>query len=314
MESSEAKDNAAIQGLGPYRRFRETLILSSVHDLPRNTTGMRMTRAEAAEPEPVLVQTSLDGVTTLRLNRPSKFNALSLVLLRALQLALDSIAADPQARCVVIEGAGKAFCAGHDLGEMRQTSSLEYYKDLFSSCSRVMQSVVNLPVPVIARVHGIATAAGCQLVASCDIAIASQSAGFAVSGINVGLFCSTPAVALSRNVSAKHAFNMLVTGDFIDAQTAVSTGLINQAVEDADLDAAVAAKVRAIVNKDPQAVRLGKAMFYAQRLMPLSDAYAFACDVMARNMMQPDTIEAVDAFVAKRSPILSFRAPYSASK
>lgn len=274
-----------------------------------------MTKAKAAEVEPVLVQTSLDGVTTLRLNRPGKFNALSLDLLDALQLALDGVAADPQERCVVIEGTGsKAFCAGHDLGEMRQASSLEYYKSLFSSCSRVMQSIVNLPVPVIAKVHGIATAAGCQLVASCDIAIASHSARFAVSGINVGLFCSTPAVALSRNVSAKHAFDMLVTGEFIDARTAVSMGLINQAVDDASLDTTVAAKVRAIVSKDPQAVRLGKAMFHAQRDMPLSDAYAFAADVMARNMMLRDTGEAIDAFVAKRSPVLSFRAPRNASK
>ncbi len=197
-------------------------------------------------------------MTTLRLNRPAKLNALSQDLLNALQKALDGIAADPDARCVIIEGAGKAFCAGHDLAEMRQTPDEEHYKSLFARCSKMMQSIVNLPVPVIAKVHGIATAAGCQLVASCDLAIASNSAKFAVSGINVGLFCSTPAVALSRNVSAKNAFDMLVTGDFIDAETAVRMGLINQAVEDSELDAAVAAKARAIVSKDPQSIRLGK--------------------------------------------------------
>lgn len=261
---------------------------------------------ESIDSEPVLVQTLIEGVTTLRLNRPNKFNALSQELLSALQIALDGIAADPDVRCVVIEGTGKAFCAGHDLGEMRQTPRLEYYQDLFSNCSQVMQSIVNLPVPVIAKVQRIATAAGCQLVASCDLAIASHSARFAVSGVNLGLFCSTPAVALSRNVSAKNAFDMLVTGDFIDAKTAVAVGLINQAVDDGDLDNAIAAKVRSIVSKDPKAVRLGKAMFHAQRHMNLPDAYALAGNVMASNMMQPDTGEAIDAFVAKRAPVLSY--------
>ena len=163
-----------------------------------------MTASLAAQAETVLIQSSAAGVTTLRLNRPFKLNALSNELLNALQRALDGIASAPDARCVIIEGAGKAFCAGHDLAEMRQTPDEEHYKTLFAACSRVMQSIVNLPIPVIAKVHGIATAAGCQLVASCDLAIASNSAKFAVSGINVGLFCSTPAVALSRNVSAKN--------------------------------------------------------------------------------------------------------------
>jgi enoyl-CoA hydratase/carnithine racemase len=267
-----------------------------------------MTQTNAAHPEPVLIQTSADGVTILRLNRPAKLNALSRELLTAIQKALDAIAADPDARCVVIEGAGKAFCAGHDLAEMRQANGIEQHKALFAACSRMMLSIVNLPVPVIAKVHGIATAAGCQLVASCDLAIASHSARFAVSGINVGLFCSTPSVALSRNVLAKNAFDMLVTGDFIDAHTAVSIGLINQAVDDADLDAAVAAKVDSILGKDPHAVRIGKAMFHRQRQMALPEAYEFAGIVMADNMMQPDTCEAIDAFVAKRQPVLSFRA------
>jgi enoyl-CoA hydratase/carnithine racemase len=265
-----------------------------------------MTEPQSSRPEPILVQTSADWVTTLRLNRPAKLNALSQDLLAALQRALDAIAVDASTRCVIIEGAGKAFCAGHDLAEMRQTIDEARYKSLFEACSKMMQSIVNLPVPVIAKVHGIATAAGCQLVASCDLAIASNSAKFAVSGINVGLFCSTPAVALSRNVSAKNAFDMLVTGDFIDAQTAVRMGLINQAVDDSELDAAVAAKARSIVSKDPQSVRLGKAMFQKQRQMALPDSYALAGEVMASNMMLPDTGEAIDAFVEKRKPVLSF--------
>lgn len=265
-----------------------------------------MTSNHGVQTEPVLIQTSAHGVTTLRLNRPAKLNALSQALLDDLQKALDCVAANPDARCVIIEGAGKAFCAGHDLAEMRQTPDEEHYKTLFAACSRMMQSIVNLPVPVIAKVHGTATAAGCQLVASCDLAIASNSAKFAVSGINVGLFCSTPAVALSRNVSAKNAFDMLVTGDFIDARKAQQIGLINQVVEDGDLDSAVAAKTAAIVGKDPQSIRLGKTMFQTQRQMALPEAYAFAGEVMACNMMLSDTGEAIDAFVAKRNPVLSF--------
>lgn len=260
-----------------------------------------------AQTEPVLIQASAHGVTTLRLNRLAKLNALSQELLDELQKALDGIATDPDARCVIIEGAGKAFCAGHDLAEMRQTPVEAHYKSLFAACSRMMQSIVSLPVPVIAKVHGIATAAGCQLVASCDLAIAANSAKFAVSGISVGLFCSTPAVALSRNVTAKNAFDMLVTGDFIDAEIAVKIGLINQAVDDVDLDAVVAAKAQAIVSKDPQSIRLGKAMFHKQRQMPLPEAYALAGEVMARNMMLADTGEAIDAFVGKRKPVLSFQ-------
>jgi enoyl-CoA hydratase/carnithine racemase len=265
-----------------------------------------MTKTEAAQSEPVLIQTSANGVTTLQLNRPAKLNALSRELLDAMQEALDGIAADTDARCVVIEGAGKAFCAGHDLAQMRQANSIERHKDLFAACSRMMQSIVNLPVPVIAKVHGIATAAGCQLVASCDLAIASNVAKFAVSGINVGLFCSTPAVALSRNVSPKNAFDMLVTGNIIDAPTGVSIGLINEAVDASALDAAVAAKVKSILGKDPHSIRLGKAMFHRQRQMELSEAYDFAGNVMAQNMMAPDTCEAIDAFIAKRPPKLSF--------
>lgn len=252
--------------------------------------------------ETLLLRRHNDGVVTLCMNRPLQFNALSEAMLDALSGELEAIASDPGVRCVVLAGAGKAFCAGHDLREMRSTPRLAYYQALFARCSRVMQAIQALPVPVIARVHGVATAAGCQLVASCDLAIASASARFAVSGINVGLFCSTPAVALSRNVSAKRAFDMLVTARFIDAATAADWGLINEAVPDDELDAAVARKAAEIVAKSPAAVRYGKSMFYRQRQMALGEAYAYAGDVMARNMMEEDACEGIDAFLEKRPP------------
>lgn len=241
------------------------------------------------------------GVVTLTLDRPRQFNALSQGVLAALQREIDALAADPQVRCVVLAASGKAFCAGHDLREMRAEPRIEYYRQLFAQCSRVMQGLQALPVPVIARVQGLATAAGCQLVASCDLAIAARSARFAVSGINVGLFCSTPAVALSRNVSAKRAFDMLVTGRFIDADLAADWGLVNEVADDDALDAAVQRKVDEILSKSPAAVRYGKAMFYRQRQMALTDAYDYAGDVMARNMMEEDACEGIDAFIEKRS-------------
>jgi enoyl-CoA hydratase/carnithine racemase len=256
---------------------------------------------------PILLRSRDQNVVTLQLNRPEKYNTLSQAMLGALEDALDEAAADPDVRCVVISGAGKAFCAGHDLREMRSHLDQAYHQSLFARCSRVMETIVRLPVPVIAKVHGIATAAGCQLVASCDLAIAAKSARFAVSGVNLGLFCSTPAVALSRNVAAKQAFDMLITGDFVSAGKAVEIGLINQAVEDGELEAAVDAKLAAILSKDPQAIRYGKAAFQAQRQLSLSDAYALTSDVMACNMMEPDTQEAIDAFLEKRPAKLSFR-------
>lgn len=249
-----------------------------------------------------LIRHERDGVTTLQLNRPLQMNALSEDLLSALQHQLDMLRSDADVRCVVITGAGPAFCAGHDLREMRAQPRLSYYQALFARCSRVMQGIQALPVPVIARVHGIATAAGCQLVASCDLAIAADTARFAVSGINVGLFCSTPAVALSRNVSSKRAFDMLVTGRFIDATTACDWGLVNEVVPESDLDAAVAQKIAAILAKSPKAVRYGKAMFFQQMQMALGDAYSYASDVMARNMMEEDASEGLDAFLEKRQP------------
>ncbi|WP_028310855.1 enoyl-CoA hydratase [Derxia gummosa] len=252
--------------------------------------------------QPLVLRDARDGVVTLTLNRPARFNALSEAMLDALGAALADTAADADARCVVLAGAGKAFCAGHDLREMRGQPRLDYYRELFARCSTVMQAIRAVPVPVIARVHGVATAAGCQLVAACDLAIAGESARFAVSGINVGLFCATPSVALSRAVSAKRAFDMLVTGRFIDARTAAEWSLVNEAVPDDQLDAAVADKAAVIRAKSPAAIRHGKALFHRQRELNLADAYALAGEVMAQNMMEADACEGIDAFLEKRPP------------
>ena len=254
-------------------------------------------------PEPILIREESAGVVTLRLNRPQQLNALSEAMLEALQAELEAVGGDATVRCVVVAGAGKAFCAGHDLLEMRGNPKLAHYQALFARCSRIMQSIQSLPVPVIARVQGIATAAGCQLVGACDLAIAADTARFAVSGINVGLFCATPSVALSRNVSTKRAFDMLVTGSFIDAATAADWGLINEVVSEHDLDAAIARKAAEIAGKSPAAIRYGKAMFYRQQPLALADAYAYASDVMARNMMEQDAGEGIDAFLGKRRPV-----------
>jgi enoyl-CoA hydratase/carnithine racemase len=254
------------------------------------------------DPSSALVTDLRDGIATLQLNRPQQLNVLSESVLDALQRRLDELSAEPGLRCVILAASGRAFCAGHDLAEMRRAPSLEYYRSLFARCSRIMQGIRALPVPVIARVQGIATAAGCQLVGSCDLAIASDEARFAVSGINVGLFCSTPAVALSRNVSTKRAFDMLVTGRFIDAATALDWGLVNDVVPAADLDAAIARKSAEIAAKSPSAIRHGKAMFYRQQGLPLAEAYAYAGDIMARNLMEGDAAKGIDAFLDRRKP------------
>jgi len=262
-----------------------------------------MSAQQAASSNDILLRDERDGVVTLTLNRPAQFNALSEEMLTALQDALDGLKEDDTVRCVVLAASGKAFCAGHDLKQMRSNPRHEYYQALFAQCSRVMQGIVDLPVPVIARVHGMATAAGCQLVATCDLAVATESATFAVSGINVGLFCSTPAVALSRNVAPKQAFDMLVTGRFISSAEALSFGLINRVAPDAGLDEAVAALTADICAKSPVAIRTGKAMFSRQRSMSLEEAYAYAGDVMACNMMAEDAAEGIDAFIEKRRPV-----------
>ncbi|MBX2824435.1 MAG: enoyl-CoA hydratase [Gammaproteobacteria bacterium] len=241
-------------------------------------------------------------VATLTLNRPAKFNALSEELLTAIQVELDDIAQSETVQVVVIAAAGKAFCAGHDLKQMRETPDEAYYQTLFAQCGRMMQTLTRLPQPVVAKVQGMATAAGCQLVAACDLAVAASDVQFAVSGVNLGLFCSTPSVALSRNVSRKRAFEMLVTGDFIDTEKAKDWGLINDAVDAAQLDNRVDELVDKILHKPPVAIRTGKTMFYRQLSEQLDSAYQYAGDVMAGNMMAEDTIEGIDAFIGKRPP------------
>ena len=253
--------------------------------------------------EAVLLREDRNGIACLTLNRPARFNALSEGLLDALQTTLDDIAADRSIDVVILGAAGKAFCAGHDLKEMRAIPDRDYYTELFNRCSRMMQTITTLPQPVIARVQGIAAAAGCQLVAACDLAVAAEDATFATNGINNGLFCSTPSVALSRNVSRKHAFEMLFTGDFQDAKTAKEIGLINRVAPAADLDQATRTLAENIAAKSSVTTRSGKAMYYKQLAMDLPQAYAFAADNMACDMMSDDAGEGIDAFLQKRKAV-----------
>ncbi len=250
----------------------------------------------------VLHEKDARGIVTLTLNRPHAFNALSEAMLEALQAALDGVATDDTARVVVLAAAGKAFCAGHDLKEMRAEPSLGYYERLFAQCGRMMMSIQRLPVPVIARVQGIDTAAGCQLVAMCDLAVAAREARFAVSGVNLGLFCSTPSVALSRNLSRKAAFEMLVTGDFISADQALAQGLVNRVVDADKLDADIEVLALRIASKPRVAIAMGKALFYRQVEVGIQAAYDDAGRTMACNMMDDSALEGVQAFIDKRKP------------
>jgi enoyl-CoA hydratase/carnithine racemase len=250
----------------------------------------------------VIEQRDPRGVVRLTMNRPANFNALSEETLAALQGAMDRIAEDDSVRVVVLGAEGKAFCPGHNLKEMISQPSLEYYKRLFDQCSRMMLGILKLPVPVIARVHGIATAAGCQLVAQCDLAVASADARFAVSGVNFGLFCSTPSVPLVRNMAPKHAMEMLMTGDFISAQQALERGLVNRVVPVDQLDEEVEKLVASILEKPRAALAMGKELFYRQREMGISAAYQLAGHTMAVNMMDACAQEGVTAFTEKRKP------------
>jgi enoyl-CoA hydratase/carnithine racemase len=250
-----------------------------------------------------LLRSDRNGVAWLTLNRPQARNALTLSLMAALDAELAAIADDPDVLVVVIAGAGPAFCAGHDLREMRARPQREAYAETFGLCSRLMQRIVHLPKPVIARVHGIATAAGCQLVATCDLAVASTTARFATPGVDIGLFCSTPMVALTRAVGRKAAMEMLLSGEPIDAAKAQALGLVNRVVPETELDAAVAALAELIAGKSPLTLAIGKEAFYRQTEMPLADAYAYAAEVMTRNMLARDAEEGIDAFLQKRPPV-----------
>ena len=243
-----------------------------------------------------------NGVTTLTLNRPASFNALSEGMLSALQIELEELSKNQKLRVLVIAASGKAFCAGHDLREMRAEPSMDYYQKLFAQCCDMMMRIQKLQVPVIAKVQGIATAAGCQLVAQCDLAVASADAKFAVSGVNLGLFCSTPSVALSRNLSRKAAFEMLVTGDFLSAQEALNQGLINKIADPEKLDEVLASLIQKILAKPPVALAMGKELFYMQLETGIEKAYEYAAQTMACNMMDNSALEGVQAFIEKRKP------------
>lgn len=267
------------------------------------TTTAQRNASKSLANEPIMLREIAGRVATLTLNRPKQYNALSEAMLDELLAALDAVAKDDSVRVVVLAGNGPAFCAGHDLKEMRSRPDQNYYRALFAKCGRMMQAIINLPQPVIARVHGITTAAGCQLVATCDLAVASTTAKFATNGIDVGLFCSTPAVALSRNMTRKQSFEMLMTGDFISADEAAARGLVNQAVAPDRLDGTVKALTDKIIAKSSVAVRTGKAMFYKQLEQGLAAAYDYAGEVMACTMMAEDVAEGIDAFMAKRKPV-----------
>lgn len=255
----------------------------------------------------ILERRDTDAVCHLHLNAPERLNALSEEMLAALQDQIDALQNDTSVRVVVLSGAGKAFCAGHDLKQMTAGRQAEdggkaYFKDLFDRCARVMTGVQRLPQPVIAQVHGIATAAGCQLVASCDMAVAAEGTRFGVNGVNIGLFCSTPMVALSRNIPRKQAFEMLVTGQFIDAHRAEALGLVNKVVPADRLAQETEALAQLVSGKLGAAVKIGKSAFYEQAQMSLDDAYAYAGDVMVENMLYRDTEEGIAAFLEKRPP------------
>ena len=253
--------------------------------------------------EALLLRHDEGGVAWLTLNRPQARNALSMALMTALDDALVAIGRDASVKVVVIGGAGPAFCAGHDLREMRAHPEEASAAATFRLCAQMMQRVVGLPKPVIARVHGVATAAGCQLVATCDLAVAADTARFATPGVNIGLFCSTPMVALSRAVGRKQAMEMLLTGEMVAADRAREIGLVNRVVPEAELDAAVAALAGGIAAKSPLTVAIGKEAFYRQAELSLADAYSYASAVMTRNMMAHDAAEGIDAFLAKRHPV-----------
>ncbi|MEI4232894.1 enoyl-CoA hydratase [Roseovarius sp. D22-M7] len=255
----------------------------------------------------ILDRTDEGAIARLTLDSPGNLNALSDAMLAELQAALAGLAADPKIRVVTLSGTGKAFCAGHDLKEMQQGRQAEdggraYFADLFARCTAVMTAIRNLPQPVIAAPHGIATAAGCQLVASCDMAVAAHGTRFGVNGVNIGLFCSTPMVALSRNIPRKQAFEMLTTGQFIDTARALDLGLINRAVPEDDLQAETMQLAETVASKLGSAVRVGKRAFYEQLEMGLDDAYAHTGAVMVENMLDRDTDEGINAFLGKRSP------------
>ena len=266
---------------------------------------LNLTQSEKKMTEEALVLRHDDeGVTTLTMNRPQARNALSQGMLRALLDAFIEVSTDEAVRVVILAGAGPGFCAGHDLKEIKaQNYSRNYTEQLFADCAELMQTIIRLPKPVIAQVHGIATAAGAQLVASCDLAISSEEARYATPGVNIGLFCSTPMVALSRNLSNKHAMQMLLTGDLIDAQNAYRMGLVNEVVDAEELGTKTMELAQKIASKSPLTVAIGKEAYYRQAELPLSEAYDYTKEVMVRNLEARDAQEGISAFIEKRHPV-----------
>ena len=266
---------------------------------------LNLTKSEKKMTEAALVLRHDDeGVTTLTMNRPRARNALSQGMLRAMIDAFIEVSIDEKARVVILAGDGPGFCAGHDLKEIKaQNYSRNYTEQLFADCAELMQTIIRLPKPVIAQVHGIATAAGAQLVASCDLAISSQEARFATPGVNIGLFCSTPMVALSRNLSNKHSMQMLLTGDLIDAQNAYRMGLVNEVVDAEQLEMKTMELARKIASKSPLTVAIGKEAYYRQAELTLGEAYDYTKEVMVRNLEAWDAQEGISAFIEKRHPV-----------
>lgn len=253
--------------------------------------------------ESLVLRRDQDGISHLVLNRPRAYNALSIPCMEALIEEIEEISNDSSIKVVILSGAGKGFCAGHDLKDMRANSERSFYEKTFDICSKMMMSIIHCPKPVIAKVHGIATAAGCQLVSTCDLAVADENTKFATPGVNIGLFCSTPMVGLSRNVSRKHAMEMLLTGEFISADRAYQIGLINQVVEDIDLDSATLQLANKIASKSPLTLKIGKEAFYKQLDKDMASAYEYCSKVMVENMMARDAEEGIDAFLEKRTPV-----------
>jgi len=253
--------------------------------------------------EPLVLHNDEGGIANLIINRPKAYNALSISCMEAMMQEISVISEDPAIKVIILSGSGKGFCAGHDMKDLRANPEKSFYEKTFATSYKMMMSIMNCPKPVIAKVHGIATAAGCQLVASCDLAVADEEARFATPGVNIGLFCSTPMVALSRNVSRKHAMEMLLTGDYISAQRAYEIGLVNRVVPEAELDNAALNFAEKIASKSPLTLKIGKKAFYDQLDKDLRSAYEYCSRVMVENMMTRDAEEGIDAFLEKRDPV-----------
>lgn len=253
--------------------------------------------------EALIIRKNANGISHLIINRPKSYNALSISCMEALTNEVNTISSDSSVKVIVLSGSGKGFCAGHDLKEMRANPEREFYEKTFEVCSTLMMSIINCPKPVIAKVHGIATAAGCQLVSTCDLAVADENTKFATPGVNIGLFCSTPMVGLSRNVARKHAMEMLLTGDFISAQRAYEIGLVNRVATTDDLDSATLELANKIASKSPLTLKIGKEAFYKQLDKNMASAYEYCSQVMVENMMVRDAEEGIDAFLEKRTPV-----------